>query len=419
MASVEALVISRAIEDGSLEEAVRNGLRPIHFTGEWSKIYEWVLTEFRTTGHTPSERAFLKKYSDTSLPDVSAETMSGLARELMDGYRQREVTDAVADAVSLLEKDDVDTASEVLHAGLRKATIETSRIREIDVATSWEDRYNRYEQMRLMPNAIRGIPTGFNGLDKITHGFRPQQFIVLAGEPKRGKSLFMLLFALAARSHGVKVLFLSFEMSNEEQLARMDALLAHVNYDSILSGELTAAEMKLIKKSMDAWKNHEGDFIMTEDSSRMTTITAVSGLIQEHKPDIVFIDGMYLMDDEEGEPKGSPQALTNLTRGTKRLAQFHDIPIVGSTQVLPSKLRNSRTREVTSDALGYTSSWAQDADLLLGVERNPDIDDQSIVRVVEGRTVGSNQPFHVKWEWSTMDFEETYDYDAESNPSYD
>lgn len=419
MASVEALVIARSIEDGSLEDAIRHGLRPTHFTGEWEKVYEWVLTEFRTTGQTPSERAFLKKYSDVSLPDVSAETMSGLARELMDSYRQREVTDAVADAVALLEKDDIDKASEVLHAGLRKATIETSRIRDIDVAASWEERYNRYEQMRLTPNAIRGIPTGFHGLDKITHGFRPQQFVVIAGEPKRGKSLFMLLFALAARAHGVKVLFLSFEMSNDEQLARMDALLAHVNYDNILSGNLTEAEMKLIKKTMDAWKNHEGDFIMTEDSSRMTTLTAVSGLIQEHKPDIVFIDGMYLMDDEEGEPKGSSQALTNLTRGTKRLAQFHDIPIVGSTQVLPSKLRNSRTREVTSDALGYSSSWAQDADLLLGVERNPDIDNQSIVRVIEGRTVGSNQPFHVKWEWATMDFEETHDYDGESNPSYD
>ena len=104
------------------------------------------------------------------------------------------------------------------------------------------------------------------------------------------------------------------------------------------------------------------------------------------------------------------------------MAQHNDIPIVGSTQVLPSKLRNQRTRQVTSDSLGYTSSWAQDADLLLGVERNPDVDDQSIIRVVEGRTVGANQPVHVKWDWTTMVFEEVYggDHDEdEENPSYD
>jgi replicative DNA helicase len=418
VASVEALVIARSIEDRSLEEAIRHGLRPTHFTGEWEKIYEWMLTEYRQSGQTPSERAFLKRYSDVSLPDVSSETMNGLARELMDSYRQREVTDAVADAVALLEKDDIDKATEILHAGLRKATIETSRLRDVDITQTWEERYNRYEEMRTMPNAIRGIPTGFYGLDRITHGLRPQQFIVLAGEPKRGKSLFMLIMAMAAHAHGLRPLFLSFEMSNEEQQARFDALRAHVPYDNILSGNLSNDEMQRIKAHMNLLKNQH-EFIMSEDSSRMTTLSAVDGLIQEHKPDVVFIDGMYMMDDEEGEDRGSPQALTNLTRGSKRMAQHNDIPVVGSTQVLPSKLRNSRTREVTSDSLGYTSSWAQDADLLLGVERNPDIDNQSIIRVVEGRTVGANQPVHVKWDWSTMEFEEVHESDDESNPSYD
>jgi replicative DNA helicase len=158
-------------------------------------------------------------------------------------------------------------------------------------------------------------------------------------------------------------------------------------------------------------------FIMSEDSSSLTTVSAIAAKIQEYQPDAVYIDGMYLMDDEHGEPKGSPQALTNITRGTKRLAQRFDIPIVGTSQVLSWKLNNKRTRAITADSIGYTSSFVQDSDLVLGVERNPDLDDQAIIRVVEARTAGHAE-VHVKWDWQTMEFEEVYEVD-EIDPSFD
>ena len=51
---------------------------------------------------------------------------------------------------------------------------------------------------------------------------------------------------------------------------------------------------------------------------------------------------------------GSPQALTNITRSLKRLAQNQDIPVVGTTQVLSWKLGNKKSRRVTADSIGYT-----------------------------------------------------------------
>jgi replicative DNA helicase len=124
------------------------------------------------------------------------------------------------------------------------------------------------------------------------------------------------------------------------------------------------------------------------------------------------------MDDEEGEPKGSPQALTNITRSLKRLAQRFDIPVVSTTQVLSWKLNNKKTRAVTADAIGYTSSFAQDADLILGVERNPDIDDQAIIRVVSARSAPTGE-VHIKWDWATMEFEEVFDGGVSIDPSFD
>lgn len=416
MASIEHLVISKIIEEQSLHEAIRSGVKPVYFANEWEKVYQWVLDYNNQHGAVPSERAFHVAYGDIDIEDTSTETFSGLFDELVDAYRSRTVIAAVSDAMGPLDKDDVAEAIAILSKGLQSASADTARLRDFNIIEHWEARYERYKEMRETPNALRGIPTGFSGLDRITHGLRPQQFVVMVGEPKRGKSLFELIMANACHRHGLRPMFISFEMSVAEQESRYDALNAKVPYDRILSGQLSEMEMERIRKSMVLSKNMQ-PFIMSEDSSSLTTVSAIASKIQEYQPDAVYIDGMYLMDDEHGEPKGSPQALTNITRGTKRLAQRFDIPIVGTSQVLSWKLNNKRTRAITADSIGYTSSFVQDADLVLGVERNPDLDDQAIIRVVEARTA-AHAEVHVKWDWQTMEFEEVYEVDI-IDPSFD
>jgi replicative DNA helicase len=416
MASIEHLVISKILEEQSLHEAVKSGIKPVFFAGDWEQVYQWLLAYNTQHGAVPSERAFHTAYGDIDIVDTSAETFSGLFEELLNAYRSRTVIAAVSDAMGPLDKGKIEEAMSLLSRGLQSASVDSVRMRDFNIIEGWEERLAKYKEMRDTPNALRGIPTGFSGLDRITHGLRPQQFIVMVGEPKRGKSLFELIMANACHTHGLRPMFISFEMSVMEQLSRYDALAAKVPYDRILSGQLSEVELERIRKSMVLRKNMQ-PFIMSEDSSSLTTVGAIAAKIQEYQPDAVYIDGMYLMDDENGEPKGSPQALTNITRATKRLAQRFDIPIVATSQVLSWKLNNKRTRAITADSIGYTSSFVQDADLVLGVERNPDLDDQAIIRVVEARTA-AHAEVHVKWDWKTMEFEEVNEV-SEIDPSFD
>ena len=158
-------------------------------------------------------------------------------------------------------------------------------------------------------------------------------------------------------------------------------------------------------------------YLMSEDVSSLTTVSAIAGKLQQHKPDVLFIDGVYLMDDENGEPKGSPQALTNITRSLKRLAQRFDIPIIGTTQVLGWKLGNRKSRQITADSIGYTSSFAQDSDLVVGVESDPDIEDQAILRVVLARTAPKGE-VRIKWDWANMDFSEVEETGNDDNDNW-
>jgi len=416
MAAIEHLVISKIIEEQSLNEASKSGIKPVYFAGEWEGIYQWVLEYNTKHGAVPTERAFSTAYGDVEIIDTTAETFSGLFEELLDAYRSRTIIEAVSAAMGPLDKDNVKDAMAILSSGLQAASTETARLRDFNIIEGWEEQLKMYREMKDNPNSLGGIPTGFAGLDRVTYGLRPQQFIVMVGEPKRGKSLFELIMAIACHRHGLRPLFISFEMSVAEQRSRFYSLVAKIPYERILSGDMSENEFDRLEKTMRMMKNMH-PFMMSEDSSSLTTISAIAGKIQEYQPDAVFIDGMYLMDDENGEPKGTPQALTNITRGVKRLAQRFDIPIVGTSQVLSWKLNNKRTRAITADSIGYTSSFVQDADLVLGVERNPDLDDQAIIRVVEARTA-PHAEIHVKWDWQTMEFDEVSEVE-EVDPSFD
>jgi replicative DNA helicase len=404
MASAEQLLVSKVVNEQDVSYPLKHGVKADHFTKEWGQIWSWLITYWRNHGSVPTERAIGMEFGDVKVIDASTEPFSALVDEVFASYRQRNLVEAMSAAMPALNAGDTSEAFKLLAAGVQKAGADVARLRDVNLIETWEARLEKYDELRKMPNSLRGIPTGINGLDRITSGLRPQQLITFVGEAKKGKSLMTLMMANAAHIHGKRPLFVSFEMSAEEQAARYDAIVAKVPYSNILRASLSDQEFERVRESLRSRKNMH-PFIITEDTSSLTTVSSLAAKVQEYKPDILFVDGVYLMDDEQGEPKGSPQALTNITRSLKRLAQNADIPIVGTTQVLSWKLGNKKSRRVTVDSIGYTSSFAQDSDLVLAVESDPDIENQGIIRVVIARSAPSGE-IRINWDWNNMDFTE-------------
>ena len=407
MASAEHLLISKVINDNDISHVVEAGIRPHHFSSQWENVWMWLLDYWRTHASIPSIRALNQEFADLELADSNREQFSNLIDEVLNSYRHQKLVETISSAMPLLNSNSTTEAIKMLSDGLQTASAEVARLRDVDLIQSWEARIARYNLMRETPNAIRGIPTGFAGLDRITAGLRPQQLITFVGEAKKGKSLITLIIANAVHTHGKVPMFISFEMSIEEQAARYDAIVSHISHTKIIRGDLTKKEVEKIETTLRMRKNMH-PFLMSEDSSSLTTVSAIAGKIQQHRPDMLIVDGVYLMDDEQGEPKGSPQALTNITRSLKRIAQRFDIPIIGTTQVLGWKLGNKKSRKITADSIGYTSSFSQDSDLVIGVESDPDIDNQAILRVVLARSAPMGE-VKMKWDWENMDFTEVFE----------
>jgi len=76
--------------------------------------------------------------------------------------------------------------------------------------------------------SISGVPSGFIDLDRVTAGWQPAEFSIIAARPSMGKTALAMNMAVHAAKEGRKVAFFTLEMSQEALVTRTIQSEAHV-----------------------------------------------------------------------------------------------------------------------------------------------------------------------------------------------
>ncbi len=369
---VEHAVISEIILGEDMGDAAEYKLTPDFFTDpDHEVVFELIRDHWLEHGRVPGQDVINRAYPRYEFGEYD-EPLAYYVGELRDRYQHRQLVDIFNDPE--LQKAMMgdgpkpgQRAFDTIMEGLIKVRMEVPIGKDDDILGS-----ARRELLALLERrklgGLRGISTGFDELDAATGGLQEEQLITLIGLPSSGKSSMLLRLALTAVLGGTRILFVTFEMSNDEQRDRAVSLISEVPLQHILTGHVSSAERDRIVKGLKRLEVFDGFFQSVYDRSALTTLSGLQAKISEYQPAAVFVDGVYMMEDENGEPPGSPRALTNITRGLKRLAQNRKIPIVISTQALAQKSRGG----VNMHSAGYTSSFAQDSDVILIVESCPE-----------------------------------------------
>lgn len=401
---VEKSFVSKILTAGELLPAIEAKVTPEFFEDpDMALVYQWILDHWQSYAKVPGQKAL-----GATFPTFRAvrtdEPLEYYVDKLIEARSYSIMEEGVSVAAKLLQDKDVSEAQATLNEMMMALARETSPIKDIDLTETGDERIERYRSYRELEGGLRGLPSGFDFIDRVTLGFQAEQLITYVGLPKSGKSTTMLLNAMAVQDYGKRATIIGFEMSNEEQAARHDAFRAGVDWLSLMGGRLGPKDFKRLERALREASN-KPSLILAADVSATTTIPGVMAKITEHQPDIVFIDGVYMMDTGIPELRAdTPQGLTYITRNLKRLAQRAKIPIVITTQVLPSKF--SKRTGITIDSIGYTSSFAQDSDLIIGVEDVENDPDMKRMRMVTGRNVRGGTTAYIRWDFSTGTFEE-------------
>ena len=401
--STEAKLLSAAIQVRDLSPLFENNVSDSWFTSEDDKrIWIFMRTHFAKYGECPSEEVVSSNFPTYKLLELT-DSIDYLIDDLVDRRRKLSISNTLRLAVEAIQTEkDHEAALLLMQGGIVKLEEEgLNKTSDVNLINTTESRWEDYLFRKNNPGLL-GVATGFPTIDAVTNGLQKGQLIVVVATPKTGKSTLALQIANNVHKQGLSPMFQSFEMTNREQQNRYDSMRAQVSHNRLISGMLTTTEEQRLQKALETMAEDTANFWLV-DSAHGITVSAIQSKIQTLQPDVVFIDGVYLMLDEQTGESNTPQALTGITRSLKRLAQRTNKPIVITTQALNWKTKKGK---VSTDSIGYSSSFLQDADVVFGLEREDEnVDDTRTLKVMAARNSG-NVEASLMWDWSTGLFRE-------------
>lgn len=233
-------------------------------------------------------------------------------------------------------------------------------------------------------SAVTGVPSGFTGLDKVTHGFQPSDLIILAARPSVGKTSFALnivehiMTNVETMNFGIG--FFSLEMSRMQLVERLISSKARINLSRVRSGDLERQELTKLGQTFNSLSHAN---LLIDDSSQLT-IMEIRGKARQMKYKFAEISKASKRDDEKSidlklivvdylqlihsnvqtRRNGTrEQEIADISRGLKALAKELNIPVIALAQL--SRAVEQRQDKPRLSDLRESGSIEQDADLVM------------------------------------------------------
>jgi len=390
----EHRLVSKVIRDREITPALQRGITDVWFLDDENKrVWAFVRKHYAEYSEVPTAVTVKDHYPNYKVLDVQ-DNIEYLLDTMVEFRRRMLTRQGLENAVEQLQENDHESALLAMEATITKVNEQgVLGTHEIDLTKNTEERYKAYQS--LQNSEFLGIPTGFAKIDEATAGLQGGQLVTIIAPPKTGKSQIALKMAINIHRQGKIPMFQSFEMNNHEQQQRHDAMRANISHGRLRRGKLLPAEEARYIDILNEMEKEQSFHLV--DAVNGITVSALAAKIEQAKPDIVFVDGVYLMLDEITGEMNTPQAITNVTRALKRLAQKIDKPIIITTQTLLWKMRAGK---VTADSIGYSSSFFQDSDVILGLEPIEEDEELRNLKVVASRNCGPTETA-LTWRWET------------------
>jgi replicative DNA helicase len=237
------------------------------------------------------------------------------------------------------------------------------------------------------PNIIKGIPSGFYELDRLTNGFEGGELIIIGARPAMGKTTFALNIAYNVAKVSKKVLFFSLEMTKEQLSLRMNSMTSGVPLHKIKSGMLSEDDVEKITNSYIENADIFRRIDLVDNKPHLHDIVKISYSLDG--VDLIIIDYLQLI-KAGNKYQMRYQELADIVNNLKFLAKDLNIPVIALAQVnrdvekkldkkpALSDLRESGDIEATADVViflhreGYYKGNNDDntADIIVAKNRN-------------------------------------------------
>ncbi|MBE5798351.1 MAG: hypothetical protein E7321_00160 [Clostridiales bacterium] len=287
------------------------------------------------------------------------------AQIIRDNALKREISRVLVDTSAALSKPDAPVSSVCLTAcdQLKEIIAGSTAVTTRSMLELVLGELDARENPQQLPQRVT---TGMDLLDGMMNGgMIPSNFVVIGARPGVGKSALLLSMALAAGGKGKKVLYISLEMSDEENAQRTLAHISQIAFSRLIKLEpLSDKENIRISEGMAAY----GLENIQHYAAAICRVSDIRNLAVRLKDqgglDMVCVDYIGLLRPEQN--LGSRvNEISQITRDLKALAMELGVVVVAAAQLNRDNAKFNR-RPVLSD-LRESGSIEQDANVVIFV----------------------------------------------------
>ena len=256
---------------------------------------------------------------------------------------------------------------------------------------------------------------GWPSLDKNTVGIRGGNIYAFVGATNAGKTWFLLKTMLNVADQGAKCLILSLEMTGDDLWPRLIGLRYKVDSMILQKGELDnhlydSLKDKIKNQSMQVGKGS----ILAVASAMKQGVNQLRAIIEEHKPDVVFIDAAYLLKPALARKSSDNKwvQISDTIEELKTMSEIKDIPIICNYQYT-AEGSSRRNKNPENNQIAGSMDISRTASLVVGIvnvvnkeDGETSVKDSKALVVTKNRQGPADFRFEVNFKPSLSDFNE-------------
>jgi replicative DNA helicase len=366
-------LISRIILTGNINPVIQWGITQDDFqTPEGRMLYQHLTRYFQmpeTAGAVIGANALRQMYPTFQIIDDPSMTVEALCHEVRQNRCKAEMKRMVGSAAELLEVDPPQAFAMLQHAADNIRRLQGGKATDVFAEDAVFRVMEKYEMKK------RGVdmsicPWPWASLQEATGGIEFDDFVVLYGRPKSMKSWVLMAIVAWCWEQGKRILIYTKEMTADNVYMRIAAIIAGVRYHEFRRGNLSPAEehaLYTVLRALRALKEAQRFVCLSgqDTGEGGDTVPWLRSKIEEHRPDICFIDGMYLMTDMRGGAKQKDNfRVQNISRDLRRTVLDTGIPIICTIQANRDAAKNA---DANLDEIAFSDAIGQDATLAVRV----------------------------------------------------
>jgi KaiC/GvpD/RAD55 family RecA-like ATPase len=397
---LDLLFVAAIVRDGrdAVFEAIKRGVTVDYLSGEGAIAYQFVLDYVKQFPDAPGAVAVAGS-TNITLPPPLPETSDYIIEEI----RKRRLHDELGKSLNAIvshreQRHPLEAYQEFEEQVRRLRLMNLGGTRTVPMISLADPFLQHYADLKA---GKTGILTPWPSVNDATVGLWPEDLVLYVARLAVGKTWILIVMANHAWVNGHRVLFVTTEMSQIQIMQRWVGVHFKLPYNDLRKGRLGVFPEQVMRDGLT--KLSSDDRLRIIGGEFDFRIESIEAAIEECQPEVVFIDGAYLLKTPgEGRIERAAAVFDELKRSAKR----NHLPVVTSTQFnRQMKVNNANTASADKIALTDNAGW--NASLVYGLIRTEDMvrDRRIIHRPIKFRE-GEGRDVECWFDFDRMCFDE-------------